>query len=148
MAKGQATATYDDVNLVLRLYEMRREEKLRAARAWFSASFKPSNFEDLMKICPPGTPENANFRMVVSYWEMTCGFVTAGVLNQDLFFESGKEFLMVWGRIQPAVEGLRGMFQDPTLYRNLESASKACAEWMDARAPGSYAAFESIVIKR
>jgi len=52
-------ATYEDANLVLRLYELRREEKLRAARAWFAANFHASTAEDMMRIAPPGTQENA-----------------------------------------------------------------------------------------
>ena len=30
--------TYEDAQLVLKLYELRREEKLRAARSWFVTS--------------------------------------------------------------------------------------------------------------
>ena len=54
-----AKATYDDVNLILRLYDMRREEKLRAARAWFVTNFKPKNMEEMDKLAGPGTDGNA-----------------------------------------------------------------------------------------
>ena len=46
-------ATYEDANLVLRLYELRREEKLRTARAWFAANFQASTVEDMQRIAPP-----------------------------------------------------------------------------------------------
>src|SRR6185369_17843159 len=93
-------ATYDDANLILRLYELRREEKLRTAREWFSANFNPASFEDVQKIAPPGSKENAYVRMVVSYWEMVSSFVTSGVLNQDLLFQSSGELLVVWERVR------------------------------------------------
>ena len=45
--------TYDDANLILRLYEMRREERMRKARAWFTANFKVKTWDDLQKVAPP-----------------------------------------------------------------------------------------------
>src|SRR6185503_15409828 len=86
-------ATYDDANFILRLYELRREEKLRLARDWFGANFKASTMEELQKIALQGSKENTYMRMVVSYWEMAAGFVTAGVLNKELFFQSSGEML-------------------------------------------------------
>jgi hypothetical protein len=85
------TATYDDVNLICRLYEMRRDARLRAAREWFLSKFKPGSVEEIGVLAPGGSEENAYFRMVVTYWEMVASFVTAGVLNQELFFQSGQE---------------------------------------------------------
>ena len=54
-----AHATYDDVNLILRLYDMRREEKMRAARTWFVANFRPKTMAGFNHLCPPGSEENA-----------------------------------------------------------------------------------------
>ena len=44
--------TYDDANLILRLYEMRREERMRRARAWFTANFKVKTWDELQKLAP------------------------------------------------------------------------------------------------
>jgi len=143
----QATATYDDVNLVLRLFDLRREEKLREARSWFLANCKPKNFDGLMKTCPPGSQENTNMRMVVSYWDMAAGFITCGVLNQELFFESNRELLLVWERIKPAVAGLRDAFKDPNMFKNLETVATDYVEWIKARSPGSYEAWLANVVK-
>src|SRR5271165_5299484 len=98
-------ATYDDANLILRLYELRREDKLRQAREWFAENCKVKSPEELMQLAPPGSKENAYVRMVVSYWEMACSFVTAGVLNQDLFFQSNGECLFVWERVRELIPG-------------------------------------------
>ena len=69
--------TYDDANLILRLYDMRREERMRKARAWFTANFKVKTWEDLQKVAPGGSDENASYRMVVTYWDMVGSFITA-----------------------------------------------------------------------
>ena len=69
--------TYDDANLILRLYEERREDKMRAAREWFAQNFKFHTIEDFNRGCPPGSSMNAYARMIMSYWEMAASFVTA-----------------------------------------------------------------------
>jgi hypothetical protein len=133
--------TYDDVNLILRLYEARREDKMRTAREWFAQSFKFHTIEEFNRGCPPGSSMNAYARMVLSYWEMAASFVTSGVLNQELFFQSGGELLFVWVRVRELVPPLREAYKNPTSYQNLESVAKAFIEWMDARSPDAFAAF-------
>src|SRR5690242_1017797 len=93
-------ATYEDANLILRLYELRREEKLRAARDWVGRSFSATTPEELMAALPPGSQENAYFRMVIGYWEMAASFVASGVLNKELFFESNGEMLFLWEKVR------------------------------------------------
>ena len=134
-------ATYDDANLILRLYELRREEKMRAAREWFAANFAASSLEEVQKIAPMGSQENAYLRMVTSYWEMAASCVTSGVLNQELFFQSGGEMAFVWERIREIVPALRATFGNPRMYYNLEIAGNAYIKWMEAGAPGWYAGF-------
>src|SRR5256885_12761866 len=95
--------TYDDANLILRLYETRREEKMRAAREWFAQNFKYHTMEDYNRGCPPGSSMNAYSRMVLSYWEMVASFVTSGVLNQELFFQSGGELLFALVRVKELI---------------------------------------------
>src|SRR5437763_17211332 len=106
-------ATYDDANLVLRLYELRREEKMRKAREWFGQNYRANTMEEAMQIIPMGSETNAYFRMVVSYWEMAASFVTSGVLNQELFFESNGELLFVWERVKPILPAFRAMTKNP-----------------------------------
>jgi hypothetical protein len=138
-------ATYDDANLILRLYELRREDKLRQARDWFSKNFHPKSLEDMAQIAAPGTQENAYFRMVTSYWEMCASFVTSGVLNQDLFLQSSGELMFVWERIRPIVPGLRDMMKNPKVYQNLETVAAAFEKNMKESGPEAYAAFQAMV---
>lgn len=135
-----ATATYDDVNLIVKLYDMRREPRMRTARAWFISKFKVTNMEEFLKICPPGSEENASYRMVTTYWEMVASFVTAGVLNQDLFFQSGLELLVVWEKARDFVPEQRKAFKNPKVLRNLETVAQAAIQYMG---PEAYAAFSA-----
>jgi hypothetical protein len=138
-------ATYDDANLVLRLYELRREEKLRAARAWFAANFQASTVEDMQRIAPPGSQENAYVRMVASYWEMAAAFITSGVLNQDLFFQTNGEMLFVWERLREIVPSYREFSKNPRSWHNLEVVGNAFIKWMESHGPEAYPAFQAMV---
>ena len=46
------TPTYDDAKLILRLYEMRRDDKMRTARDWFAQNFHFKTMEDYNRQCP------------------------------------------------------------------------------------------------
>jgi len=135
------TATYDDVNLVLRLYDMRREERMRRARAWFTSNFRATTLEDVQKLCPVGSDENASFRMVTSYWDMAASFITAGVLKPEIFFESNRELLLVYVRLEKLIPLFREQYRDPFYWHNIEAVAREFAAWMNRRAPGSYEAF-------
>ena len=137
-------ATYDDANLILRLFELRREEKLRAARDWFALNFGATTPEECMQLIPMGSQQNAYFRMVVSYWEMAASFVTSGVLNQELFLESGGELLFVWERVRVLVPQMREMFKNPEAWKNLEIVGNAAIERMKSKAPEAYASFQAM----
>jgi hypothetical protein len=122
--------TYDDANLLLKLYELRREPKMRDARNWFFGNFKCKTMAEFGQLCLPGSEHNAYFRQVASYWDMAGSFVNAGVLNQDLFFSNTREVLFVWERVKPIVGEVRAAYKDPHYLGNLEKAGKACAEWL------------------
>ena len=133
--------TYDDVNLILRLYEERREDKMRAAREWFAQNFKFHTMEDFNRGCPPGSSMNAYARMIMSYWEMAASFVASGLLNQELFFQSGGELLFVWVRVRDLIPHMREANKNPASYQNLEKVANAFIEWMNGRSPEAFAAF-------
>ena len=133
--------TYDDANLILRLYEMRRDDRMRDARAWFTATFRPKKWEELATLVPPGSPENASFRMVVSYWDMVASFVVTGVLNKELFFQSGRELLVVFERLRPVLPGIREAYKDPLYLGNLERVGLDFAATWQSQNPDAYDAF-------
>ena len=137
--------THDDANLILRLYELRREEKLRQARDWFAANYRASSFEEAQRIAPMGSAEHKYTIMVTSYWDMAASFVASGVLNQELFFQSGGEMLVVWERIRLVVPELRQAFKSPHMYENLEKVAGQYIQWMESKGPEAYAAFQQMV---
>ena len=141
----QARATYDDAQLIVKLYDMRREDRLRRARAWFSASFHAQSADALNALCPPGSDESTSYRMVTTYWEMVASFVASGVLNPELFYQSGRELLLVWTRIEGILAAVREQQKDPMYYSNLEAAAREYIAYLEARAPGSYQAFAARV---
>ena len=134
-------ATFEDVNLILKLYDMRREERLREARKWFNGSFKVKTLEDFTKLCPPGSEPNASYRMVTTYWEMVASFITSGVLDPELFYQSGRELLFVWERVRDIVPAIRESSATPREMKNLEDAATAYILWWNAQVPGAHDAF-------
>ncbi len=136
-------ATYEDVNLILKLYEMRREVKMRAARSWFAENFLPTTMEEFMKLCPPGSEENSHFRQVASYWEMVAGFITQGVLHKEVYFQSGQEMLLAYTRMKGVLPLMREAFQNPVAFGNLEAVAQDYIVHMNKTNPNAYAAFEA-----
>jgi len=136
-----AKATHDDAKLILKLYDLRREPRLREARRWFAASFKPKTYEEYLALCPVGSETNASYRMVVTYWEMVASFLTSGVLNAELFYQTGREMLLTWERVRDIAPGIRNANKHSREYRNLELASAAYIKWWKKVAPGAYEAF-------
>lgn len=138
-------ASHEDANLILKLYELRREDRLRAARAWFVQSFKCATMEEFKKLCPQDAAENAYFRQLVTYWEMAASFLNSGVLNKELFYKSGMELLFVFERLRPLLAELRQSRGNPLLYRELETAAGEMIEWMNTQATETYPAFARMV---
>jgi len=131
--------TYEDANLILRLYELRREDKLRAARKWLANTPQFTSREQWLQVCRPGTEENAYFRMVTSYWDMAASFVATGVLNSDLFYRANNlELLFVWEKIRIILPEIRGASKNLIQYRHLEEVGKSFLEYMKANAPDWY----------
>src|SRR5689334_15870519 len=125
-------ATYEDANLILRLYELRRDEKLREARQWFASEFRPQTFDDVKAVLMPGHPNNTAFRMVVSYWDMAASFAVRGPLSAELLLESAGELIGVWALVEPFIAELRQLVQLPEFLRNLEEVI-ALVEWAPRR---------------
>jgi hypothetical protein len=134
--------TYDDANIILRLYDMRREERLRTARAWFTANFRVTTWDELTKLAPGGSDENASYRMVITYWDMAASLVNSGVLDKELFFQSGRELLLVWERLRDLLPAIRERYKDPHLYGHLERLGNEYARYFEEKSGAdAYAAF-------
>ena len=124
-----------DAELLLRLYELRREEKLRRARQWMIEKFQADSVEELGRQLPQGSEENAFFRMVVSYWDMAASLVNHGLLKEDLFFENTAEFWLIWEKVRHLAPAMREARKNPLAWKNLETLARKYEPWMATRAP-------------
>jgi hypothetical protein len=131
-------ATYQDADLIMKLYDMRREERLRAARAWFLGNVNVKSAAEVMEKFPPGSDHNAYFRMVLGYWDMAASFVARGVVHEELFFENSTEMIAVWERSKGFIEDFRQVRGNPLFFQNLEKAAKKYIEWLNKQAPGAH----------
>ncbi len=137
--------SYEEVNLMLRLYDLRREPRLRQARNWYVENFHPGSAEEMMHKYPQGSEENTFLRMVLSYWDMVAGIVNRGLIDDELFFESNGEIWVVWDRIRNIVPTWRAAFKNPTVFLNLEETCKRLEAWREKKAPGSTAAMRQMM---
>jgi hypothetical protein len=122
MAKKPTVA---DAELILKLYDLRRELEMRKARKWWMEEFFPQNADDFMKIAWAwGTQENAWLRQVSGYWQIVTSFVLQDVLNEDLFLAPGfsGELFVMYAKIHPFVKELRKKLDDPEAFLALEKA--------------------------
>ena len=116
------TPTTADAELIVKLYDLRREAELRKARTWW-LGFWPESTDDIMKIASAmGSQENNWLRQVSGYWEMAASFVLHGALNRDLFLEpsfSGEMFV-IFGKVEPFLKELREKMQNSAIFGNVE----------------------------
>src|SRR5271165_6988404 len=113
MAKKPTTA---DAQLILQLYDLRREAEMRKARNWWAGEFFPENADDYIKVSSAmGTQQNAWLRQVGSYWGMVASFVLTGALNEELFLQPGVsgEMFLIYAKIHPFIKDLRQKLNDP-----------------------------------
>lgn len=110
----------NDVDLVLRLYDLRREEEMRKARK-FIVSWAPASLDDVRAVMDWSHPENAHFRQVVSYWEMVADFAARGLLHPEMFAAHCGEGLIVYLKLEPYLAEVRKT-ANPRFLANLERA--------------------------
>lgn len=116
-------ATPADAELILKLYDLRRESEIRKARNWWLATFWPQTPDDVLKIASNmGSQENNWFRQVSGYWSMAASLVDHGALDRDLFLEpsfSGEMFF-IFAKVKPFLKELREKMS-PTMFIAIET---------------------------
>ena len=95
--------TTADAELLLRLYEIRREPELRRARKWFLTEFNATEWSEIKAGYLKFADEDRWFRMTTSYWEMVATLVNRGALHAELFFDHTGENVVTWDRIKGVV---------------------------------------------
>lgn len=129
-----------DADLVLRIYELKNGDKLQKAREWLLTMFEARDLAEFGQVCPPSWETYGDFQRAVSFWQMVASFLTAGVLNSALLFQTDLELLAVWGKIRHLVPELRAAQENPALYRDLELAAEMARRYLASVGAGASAA--------
>jgi hypothetical protein len=128
--------TSADAQLILQLYDLRREAEIRKARNWWLVTFWPESAEDFMKVGSAlGTQENNWLRQAAGYWSMSASLVLSGAINQELFLDpsvSGEMFF-IFAKVKPFLGELRTKMKNPRMFANIEkliNSTKQGREWL------------------
>jgi hypothetical protein len=133
---------HHDAELVLRLYELRREATMREARRFLNSEFWPTSAEQMMELTRADHPQSAALRQVASYWEMAYGMAKHGIVNPDYLVENADEGLYLLAKVHPWLAEYRaGAY--PKGFQNAEWIATQCEA---GRA--SFAMFRDLVAKR
>jgi uncharacterized protein (DUF2164 family) len=112
---------HEDADLILKLYDLRRETVMREARNWWFG-FNPTSIQDVMTVM---TGEHSGYmRMVLSYWDMACAMVLSGAIDEELFNTTNGEHMVVYMKIEPVLQELRAMFYNQDFAKSLETVVK------------------------
>ena len=110
-----------DADLILKLYELRREKTMREARNWFFF-FNPQTPNDFMDVLT--SDKSGFYRMVTSYWEMAASFVNHGAIDAEMFNDANGEHFFVFAKVEPFLPALREATGNPGFLAHLEKVVK------------------------
>src|SRR3989475_6345131 len=106
-----------DADLILKLYDLRREKTMREARNWFF-TFNPTSAADYMNSLM--SEQGAYLRMVISYWDMAASLVNNGAIDEQMFNDANGEHLFIFAKIEPILEELRQQWNAPEMLSHFE----------------------------
>ncbi|HEV8612500.1 MAG TPA: hypothetical protein VGQ73_03250 [Gemmatimonadales bacterium] len=111
--------------LLLRLYELRREPTLRAARDWWVTQFHPRSAKEVLATWV--APDSGPYRMVTTYWEMAASFVTLGAIDAEMFHAANTEYVAIYAKLEPYLAELRTLTSYPDYLVHLERVVTSAA---------------------
>jgi hypothetical protein len=123
------TTPYESADLLLKLYDLRREPVMRKARAWFREEFHPDSAAEVLEASRGKA--SAPYRMVTSYWSMATALVLHGAIDEQMFADTNGEHIMVYARLEPYLAELRVLLKNPNFFQHVE---KLILRMPDARA--------------
>ena len=112
---------HHDAELILKLYELRREPVMREARNWFF-TFNPQKPEDFLDAVT--SDKSGYYRMVISYWDMAASFVNNGAIDAQMFNDANGEHLFIYSKMEPFLADLRRETGNPDFLAHLERVVK------------------------
>ncbi|MDX6499329.1 MAG: hypothetical protein QOG23_2589 [Blastocatellia bacterium] len=108
----------EDANLILKLYDLRREPVMREARNWFF-SFNPTTAAEYLEAM--FGEHSGHVRMVISYWDMAASLVNNGAIDETLFNDANGEHFFVFAKIEPILEEIRTTSNQPEFLKHFET---------------------------
>lgn len=109
---------YESAQLILKLFELRRESVLREARTWFLREFNPDTLDDV-KAALAG-PHNPHYRMVLGYWDMACSLVVHGAVDRQMFLDANGEVFATFAKVHPLLPEIRQIAAGPGFAKHIE----------------------------
>ena len=108
----------EDANLILKLYDLRREPVMREARNWFF-SFNPTSAAEYMDAIMG--EHSGHLRMVISYWDMAASLVSNGAIDEQMFNDANGEHIFIFAKIEPILAELRQQWNQPDMLKHFET---------------------------
>src|ERR1700680_3016696 len=107
----------EEAGLILKLYELRRDETMRKARDWYFREFNPQSLADFNNVM--FGEHSGHLRMVITYWDMAAALVNHGAISMELFNDTNGEHIGVFAKTEALLPEIRKAF-GPQYMANLE----------------------------
>jgi hypothetical protein len=118
----------EQAELILKLYEIRRETALRSSRDYVGGEFMPKSVEDFVSLVKDGGKPSGHILQVYGYWDMVAAFVVHGALDEELIFDTCQEMYFQFEKIQPYLAGFREQMKLPEFLRSMETVVTSSQE--------------------
>ena len=119
----------EDTIAILKLYELRRDDQMRAARQWYFSEFAPASAMDIVALYRGGERASANFRMVASYWDTACSLVLNEGIDRTMFLDANTEHVFVYAKIAEFLPEVRELFREPDFLIHLENLCRSLPDF-------------------
>ncbi len=108
-----------DADLILKIYDLSREEVMRESRNAINRYYWPRNSEEAVAVLRQDHPLNRAWRQTTGYWEMVYSMARHGIINPDFLVENNGEGLFLLARVEPYLADIRAA-SSPRAFRNAE----------------------------
>ncbi len=123
----KTTPDHHDAELLIKVYDLRREAVMRESRRAILREFWPRTWDDVQAILKPDHPQNAAYRQTATYWEMVYSIARHGIVHAGFWLENNGEGLFLLAKVEPFLEQIRAAGQ-PTAFRNAEWVARECPD--------------------
>jgi hypothetical protein len=106
--------------LIVKLYELRREAVMREARSYVGGEFMPSSADEFVEIVSAGGKFTGFVLQVYGYWDMVASFVRSGALDATLVYNTCQEMYFQYAKIQPFLAAFRKKMNLPEFLISIE----------------------------